>query len=261
MRGRRSASKVSSDDACVNTATAKKDWFLKPQDLSSVPSFGGGAFWGAGRLPTLYRVKDLDRLALRVHGSAGLAKKKEARRKRAEKAAQAGSKKKAPTKRPVAPEESDEADATPSKFQKKSAAKRGREGDGGQKLVSAATTKKRAKQNDNGAQVELNLGAVGNWRVNDEEWDSTMRIWQGRGAGASLLANALVVGCEVDMKCVDLSAEEMRFRAVFKTQRTKYVGVMTAQVKNKNKLLISFANGAPGMSRVETLNSVAKRTK
>jgi hypothetical protein len=75
FRGR---SSIAADDKVVSTATAKKEWFLK--DLSGLPTKKVG--WNG---PTVYAVKDLDRLALKVHGRDGLAKKKEARKKRLEK--------------------------------------------------------------------------------------------------------------------------------------------------------------------------------
>ena len=58
-----------SGDNVVSTAVAKRD-------LPHV--------WGVGRFLTYYSVKDLDRIALRVHGAAGLGKKKAARTKRVE---------------------------------------------------------------------------------------------------------------------------------------------------------------------------------
>jgi hypothetical protein len=50
------------------------------EDLSSLPSLKAG--WNGA---TFYAVKDLDRLALKVHGPDGLAKKKLARQKRLDK--------------------------------------------------------------------------------------------------------------------------------------------------------------------------------
>ena len=75
FRGR---SSISADDKVVSTAVAKKRWFLK--DLSGLPSLKAG--WNG---PTFYAVKDLDRLALKVHGPEALAKKKQARQKRLDK--------------------------------------------------------------------------------------------------------------------------------------------------------------------------------
>jgi hypothetical protein len=78
MKTRRRA--VAADDKAVPTAVAKRDWFLKASDLATLGRVGGGAAGGVGRFPTYYSVKDLDRLALRVHGgAAGIAKKKAAR--------------------------------------------------------------------------------------------------------------------------------------------------------------------------------------
>jgi hypothetical protein len=94
---------VAADDKVVPTAVAKRDWFLKASDLTTLSRVGGGAAWGIGRFPTYYSVKDLDRLALRVHGgAAGLAKKKAARAKRLENKAQKATKKKRPVVAPKA---------------------------------------------------------------------------------------------------------------------------------------------------------------
>ena len=85
MKTRSSRKAVAQGDTVVSTAVAKRDWFLKSSDLVTLPHAGGGAAWGVGRFPTYYSVKDLDRLALRVHGAAGLGKKKAARARRLEK--------------------------------------------------------------------------------------------------------------------------------------------------------------------------------
>lgn len=83
MKGRNVAGRVpakSADDKYVSLATAKKDWFLTSDHLLAhshrILKSGGGAIWGVGRIPTYYRVKDLERVAIRVHGTEGLAKKK-----------------------------------------------------------------------------------------------------------------------------------------------------------------------------------------
>ena len=78
----RGSKKIAPTDKVVSTATAKKEWFLSAAQLSQVAKTGGGAMWGAGRFPTFYSVKDLERVALKVHGAAGLAKKRAAREKR-----------------------------------------------------------------------------------------------------------------------------------------------------------------------------------
>ena len=66
FRGR---SSIAAEDKVVSTAVAKKQWFLK--DLTGLPSLKAG--WNGA---TFYAVKDLDRLALKVHGPEALAKKK-----------------------------------------------------------------------------------------------------------------------------------------------------------------------------------------
>jgi hypothetical protein len=75
---------VASDDKVVSTTIAKREWFLKSSDLVTLPRFGGGAAWGVGRFPIKYCTKDLDSLALRIHGVFGLARKRAARAKRLE---------------------------------------------------------------------------------------------------------------------------------------------------------------------------------
>ena len=92
--------RASPDDTYVSTATAKSEWFLTTSQLHSngILTTGGGGAWGAGRFPTYYRVKDLDRVAVRVHGAEGFAKKKEARAKRLQKKKE---KQKKPAKRPL----------------------------------------------------------------------------------------------------------------------------------------------------------------
>jgi hypothetical protein len=71
-------------DKVVSATIAKRDWFLKSSDLAKLPHAGGGAAWGVGRFATKYTTPDLDRLALRIHGVVGLAKKRAARSRRLE---------------------------------------------------------------------------------------------------------------------------------------------------------------------------------
>jgi hypothetical protein len=109
---------VAADDKVVPTTVAKRDWFLKASDLATLGRVGGGAAWGVGRFPTYYSVKDLDRLALRVHGgAAGLAKKKAARARRLENKAQKATKKKRPVvaPKPTKRESEEEIDASSGK--------------------------------------------------------------------------------------------------------------------------------------------------
>lgn len=78
MKTRAGAQKAN-DETLVSTAIAKRDWFLKGSDLAALPRVKGVG------LSTKYSTKDLDRLALRIHGVVGLAKKRAARAKRLEK--------------------------------------------------------------------------------------------------------------------------------------------------------------------------------
>jgi len=78
IRRNSALAKPRSDDEYVTTAKAKRDWFLKPEHLDDIRATakGGGAVFGAGRVATYYRVRDLDRLAARVHGPKGLEEKR-----------------------------------------------------------------------------------------------------------------------------------------------------------------------------------------
>ncbi len=102
MKTRSSRKPIPNDDRVVSTAVAKRDWFLKPSDLATLPHAGGGAAWGVGRFPTYYSVKDLDRVALRVHGATGLAKKKATRKRRLENKSQKAKEKRVVRKGPLA---------------------------------------------------------------------------------------------------------------------------------------------------------------
>lgn len=70
------------EDHFVSTATAKGDWFLTTEHLRELKSHGGGFVSGFCRAPTYYRVRDLDALALRVHGAALLEEKRNRQKKR-----------------------------------------------------------------------------------------------------------------------------------------------------------------------------------
>ena len=71
--------------AYVPRATARRDWFLSAAHLrehaAQLTTTGGAD--GLKRTATFYRVRDLDRLALLVHGPCGLARKRAARDERA----------------------------------------------------------------------------------------------------------------------------------------------------------------------------------
>jgi hypothetical protein len=72
----------SNNEKYVSTTVALKDWFMSPQHLATIQpcKVQGRAMRGVGRFPVLYKASDLDQLAVQVHGSVGLARKREARK-------------------------------------------------------------------------------------------------------------------------------------------------------------------------------------
>merc|ERR1712093_668317 len=213
----RRSKRVDPKDPVVSTATAKKDWFLTSQHLRQIPSTGGGAIWGAGRLPTYYSVRALDRLALKVHGKEGLAEKREKRKRRQEK-----SKVPKPSSRPT----------------------------------------KQVKRDDEAslaldANRERNLQAHGMWTPDpsSECEDLELRVSGKKG----IRGKAIVTGCPVTLNCQQLGDETMDFKAVFKTARESYTGVMTIQVLNKNKLHVECFNGGRGRAQVHVECNAQRR--
>jgi hypothetical protein len=72
----------SNNEKYVSTTVAKRDWFMSPQHLATIQpcKVQGRTMRGVGRFPILYKVSDLNQLAVQVHGSVGLARKREARK-------------------------------------------------------------------------------------------------------------------------------------------------------------------------------------
>ena len=66
--------------ACFRAADAKREFFLTPADLATLPA-GRFAMFGCGN-SKIYRREDLESLALRKHGQEGLQKKRLARQQR-----------------------------------------------------------------------------------------------------------------------------------------------------------------------------------
>jgi hypothetical protein len=373
MKTRRRA--VAADDKVVPTAVAKRDWFLKASDLATLGRVGGGAAWGVGRFPIYYSVKDLDRLALRVHGgAAGLAKKKAGRARRLDNKAQRAKKKrpvvapklakreseeeidassgkrsakkkhvasassprslgdrkpkKVPTRakqreQPVGTKEKrvvvddveeevefsgrrrsrsarkwaisdvmesvqddDDGDFNPAKRLSAGKSKSGKRLRAGAKsevddvqdeddhveLRSTVQQKKKPKaktvavSKSTGKPIEgkslaeqmaHNLKAVGKWDVLDCGDCYDLELWpNGNGLGGE----AFVCDCEVDLSCTNLSGQEMDFKAVFKTEKGQYVGVMTIRLNPSDTLSINYFNGARGVSAVE-FTATAQRTR
>jgi hypothetical protein len=280
----RGSTKIGKDEKVVTTAVAKRDWFLTSSDLASLPRVGGGAMWGAGRLPTCYSVKGLDRLALQVHGAAGLAKKREARQKRAD---NKGKKKEAKGKRSKvaaapAPEKGKRKETAVAEKEEKrparaaASAKRARvtkdmvdeDGQGDddgdfnpeeldeEEEKESASAKKQKTKSGGGGQKARNLAAVGSWNVDCGDCYA-LELWP---KGGGLGGEALVCDCDVALTCSDVSGEEMVFKAIFKTEKTKYVGAMSIRLNENGTLAIEYFNGARGPAAVE-FEATARRIK
>jgi hypothetical protein len=102
-----------------------------------------------------------------------------------------------------------------------------------------------------------NLEAVGKWDVLDCGDCCDLELWlKENGLGGE----AFVCDCEVDLSCTDLSGQEMDFKAVFKTEKGQYVGVMTIRLNPIDTLSINYFNGARGVSAVE-FTATAQRTR
>jgi hypothetical protein len=329
---------VAGADRVVCKAVAKRDWFLKSSDLATLPRSGGGAAWGFCRFPTYYRVKDLDRLALRVHGgAAGFARKKDARKRRLEnkeeklKAKRVAKKQRAP--KPVKREAEDVEEVEDVQFSGKrrrarsasgskrawsindvldevqgdddgdfvpgkGSGKKAKQGtakaeeivvgkrprpvaswtvgdvqdiDGDAK--SLKSTKKRAKAvTKAGAKLAVravdkdkaldehkqrNLMVVGKWDVLDCSDCYWLELWP---KGNGLAGEALVCDCDVALTCNDLYGPEMRFKAIFKTEKAKYTGVMIIRLNDNGTLSIEYSNGARGVARVDFM-AIAQQRK
>jgi hypothetical protein len=239
FRGR---SSISADDKVVSTATAKKEWFLK--DLSGLPSQKIG--WNG---PTVYAVKDLDRLALKVHGRDGLAKKKEARKKRMDNKTGKGEKNANRKKK----RKEDEEDTS-----RKKRANNDKDDDFVPESEEPPTAKMPSKE-------KLISDLEGAWVFQDcDEADSDLVLKLSKN-GKSMSGNCVISGCEVRLKCNDLSIIQeaaLDFQAKFKTQRSSFTGRMLIQLMEKGKALnISYANGASGQGAVRFSDVTARKRK
>ncbi len=253
---------VSGKDKLVTTAVAKRDWFLKSSDLATLPRSGGAAAWGVGRFPVYYSVKDLDRLALRVHGgAAGLAKKKAGRIKRLENAK--GKMKVAPRRKNgkgVDAEEEEEPEEVEFSGEKKRLRSRSTtkrrwaiedvidDSDGDFNPGKETRKKQKTPPKIENAQKQHNLKAVGEWNVVDCDDCYWIEL---RQKGNGLAGEALVCDCEVALSCNNLYGQDMDFKAIFKTERDQYVGVMTICLNKNDTLSVEYFNGARGVARVE----------
>lgn len=183
-----------------------------------------------GCLPTIVsRIRD--RVALIVHGKEGLAKKKEARTKRLQKKQDKVQK---PRKRPTL-----------------------EEGDEGDEPRGTAGKQKKSKV-EGSDQAERNMSAVGKWNVDCEDCEM-LEIRKG-ARYSELRGDAVVNNCNVKLHCSDIEPKEMVFKAVFKTQKTDYLGQMRITVEGKNKLSVFYNNGGKGRSLI-VFNAIATRAR
>jgi hypothetical protein len=176
-----------------------------------------------GCLPTIVsRIRD--RVALIVHGKEGLAKKEEAQKDKVQK----------PRKRAVIDEDNEQ----------------------DEEVVSAGKYKKaNAVVSD---QAEHNALAVGKWNVDCEDCEM-LEIRKG-ARYSELRGDAVVNNCNVKLHCSDIEPKEMVFKAVFKTQKTDYLGQMRITVEGKNKLSVFYNNGGKGRSLI-VFNAIATRAR
>ena len=263
FRGR---SSIAADDKVVSTAVAKKQWFLK--DLTGLPSLKAG--WNGA---TFYAVKDLDRLALKVHGPEGLAKKKLTRQKRLDKKTE-----KAPKKKNAKPEKKKrkerEGDAEAAindddvddglHLRKKRATKDDDD------FVPDKQDKRRKKDEATESNRRLSVDQVslqkrnhsldGSWVLQDfDDVDGDLVLKLAKN-GKTMSGNCVISGCQVRLKCSDLQTEELDFHSVFKTQKTSFVGRMLIHLLDKgNAIKISYSNGASGQAAVRFLALSQKR--
>jgi hypothetical protein len=103
---------------------------------------------------------------------------------------------------------------------------------------------------------QRNLKAVGKWDVVDCSDCYWLELWL---KGNGLAGKALVCDCDVDLTCNDLYGPDMRFKAIFKTEKTKYVGVMIIRLNQNGTLSIEYSNGARGVARVDFMATVQRR--
>jgi hypothetical protein len=120
------------------------------------------------------------------------------------------------------------------------------------KAVTKAGAKLAVKAVDNDKaldeQKQRNLKAAGKWDVVDCSDCYWLELWP---KGKGLAGEALVRDCDVDLTCNDLYGPEMRFKAIFKTEKAKYVGVMIIRLNDNGTLSIEYSNGARGVARVD----------
>jgi hypothetical protein len=278
FRGR---SSIAADGKVVSTAVAKKEWFLK--DLSGLPSQKIG--WNG---PTVYAVKDLERLALKVHGRDGLAKKREARKKRTEKktAGKDTEKKKKVSsagknkKRKKHEEEEEEVDEGKEEGEEEQE-KRVRQKWANKKdddFVPEEEEKEVSKKDvkmPSGSELsheqlmtllkKRNETLPGVWVFQDcDETDSDLVLKLSKN-GKSMSGECVIAGCKVLVKCSDLfnvQTAVLDFQAKFKTERATFTGRMLMRLTEKGKsLMVSYSNGAPGQGAVRFSGVTAKKKK
>jgi hypothetical protein len=271
FRGR---SSIAADDKVVSTATAKKEWFLK--DLSGLATKKEG--WNG---PTVYAMKDLDRLALKVHGRDGLAKKKEARKKRLEKKSAKGKTKIGDAKatgRKKKREDGEEEEEKEKEEEEEVVSRKKRSNKDDNDFVPEERSKKMDDDllvTSSGRQVsreqvmsglkKRNQTMEGTWVFQDcDEADSDLVLKLSKD-GKSMSGYCVITGCDVRLRCNDLFNLQdfmLDFGAVFKTQRVYFAGRMLIRLMEKGKALsISYSNGAPGQGAVSFNDVTARKRK
>jgi len=93
---------------------------------------------------------------------------------------------------------------------------------------------------------QKNLSAEGRWNVDSPDCE----FLELHRSGTGLKGEADVSGCTVTLNCQNVLDSEMAFRAVFKTERQNYVGIMTVKVLSKNRIHIEYFNGGKGLGAV-----------
>ena len=66
--------------------------------------------------------------------------------------------------------------------------------------------------------------------------------------GKRIGGEALICDCEVNLVCNDLHGPEMDVKAIFKTEKTTYQGVMMIRLNQNDTLSISYFIGARGVA-------------
>ena len=71
-----------------------------------------------------------------------------------------------------------------------------------------------------------NVQAVGEWEPRGDDELDALELFQAGDFGME--GDAVVLGCEVELRCFNLLDETMQFRAVFRTERQDFLGKRAA---------------------------------